>query len=36
MTIASLWTVWGGDVFPAEKDPTGGTKDSLSRALLRD
>lgn len=30
VTLASLWNMWGGDIFPAEKDPTGGTP------LLRD
>lgn len=23
VTVASLWSMWGGDMFPAEKDPTG-------------
>jgi len=23
VTVASLWTMWGGDVFPAEGDPRG-------------
>jgi hypothetical protein len=22
--LASLWNFWGGDMFPAEKDPVGG------------
>jgi hypothetical protein len=22
--MASLWNLWGGDMFPREKDPTGG------------
>jgi hypothetical protein len=22
--LASVWNMWGGDMFPAEKDPTGG------------
>ncbi|EXJ96489.1 hypothetical protein A1O1_01615 [Capronia coronata CBS 617.96] len=22
--MASLWSMWGGDMFPAEKDPKGG------------
>ena len=25
VTVASLWNMWGGDMFPAEKDPSGGT-----------
>jgi hypothetical protein len=24
VTAASLWNIFGGDIFPAEKDPTGG------------
>lgn len=24
VTVASLWNMFGGDMFPAEKDPTGG------------
>ncbi|OQU99505.1 hypothetical protein CLAIMM_05132 [Cladophialophora immunda] len=23
VTLASLWNMWGGDMFPAEGDPTG-------------
>ncbi|KAJ4533697.1 hypothetical protein HRR77_008449 [Exophiala dermatitidis] len=23
VTLASLWSIWGGDMLPAEKDPTG-------------
>jgi hypothetical protein len=26
VTVASLWNIFGGDMFPAEKDPTGGKK----------
>lgn len=28
VTVASLWNIFGGDMFPAEKDPTGGKKPS--------
>ena len=24
VTAISLWNIWGGDMFPAEKDPKGG------------
>ncbi|KIW17881.1 hypothetical protein PV08_05076 [Exophiala spinifera] len=24
VTIASLWNLWGGELFPAERDPKGG------------
>ncbi|KAI9724487.1 MAG: hypothetical protein M1812_000555 [Candelaria pacifica] len=23
VTAVAAWTIWGGDMFPAEKDPTG-------------
>jgi len=23
VTVASLWNMWGGEMFPAEKDPSG-------------
>lgn len=29
VTVASLWNIFGGDMFPAEKDPTGGKYDHL-------
>lgn len=34
VTVASLWNMWSGEVFPAEKDPTGGMYpcDSLQAA----
>jgi hypothetical protein len=25
VTAVSLWSIWGGDMFPADKDPKGGT-----------
>lgn len=25
VTVASLWNLWGGELFPAERDPKGGT-----------
>lgn len=25
VTAVSVWSIWGGDMFPAEKDPAGGT-----------
>jgi hypothetical protein len=25
VTAVSLWSIWGGDMFPAEKDPKGGS-----------
>ena len=24
VTAVAAWSIWGGDMFPAEKDPTGG------------
>ena len=24
VTAVSAWSIWGGEMFPAEKDPTGG------------
>lgn len=27
VTAAAAWTIWGGDMFPAEPDPTGGSRD---------
>ncbi|KAI9818084.1 MAG: hypothetical protein M1827_000709 [Pycnora praestabilis] len=24
VTAVAAWSIWGGDVFPAEKDPSGG------------
>lgn len=29
VTVASLWNIFGGDMFPAEKDPTGGKNEDL-------
>ena len=25
VTAVAAWSIWGGDMFPAETDPTGGT-----------
>jgi len=25
VTAVAAWTIWGSDMFPAEKDPSGGT-----------
>jgi hypothetical protein len=29
VTVASLWNFWSGEMFPAEKDPTGSTSHCL-------
>lgn len=26
VTVAAAWAIWGSDMFPAEPDPTGGSK----------
>jgi hypothetical protein len=36
VTVASLWNLWGGDMFPAEGDPKGGMSGQFrSRARSR-
>ncbi|PYH36391.1 uncharacterized protein BO87DRAFT_374737 [Aspergillus neoniger CBS 115656] len=30
VTAAAAWAIWGGDMFPAEADPTGGTGSNSS------
>ena len=34
VTAAAAWSIWGGEIFPAEKDPTGGTMFQVRGLLL--
>ena len=31
VTAAAAYSIWGGEMFPAEKDPTGGTLPRLHK-----
>ncbi|PGH05409.1 STE24 endopeptidase [Blastomyces parvus] len=35
VTAAAVWTIWGGDMFPAEPDPTGNPENWSIEELRR-
>ncbi|KAG5288560.1 hypothetical protein I7I50_01866 [Histoplasma capsulatum G186AR] len=35
VTAAAVWSIWGGDMFPAEPDPAGNPEDWTTEELRR-